>query len=145
LSSRRWALPLCLIRWESLYSQQPADQFARQVLDNELQAEQNDHSYWMLRVETEQSGNTEISEVVQRKDGDLDWVISVNGQALSDDQQRERERGLERLTNNPAELQKSRKEKEADLARSQRLLKITPRGPSATDIQAKSRFAPSLT
>jgi hypothetical protein len=117
----------CLSISVGLYSQQaPANQFARQILDNELQAEQNDHSHWMLRLETEKSGNTELSEVVQTKDGDLNWVISVNGKPVPVEQQREREQGLQRLIGNPADLQKSRREKEADLARSQRLLKMLP-------------------
>ena len=118
-------LPLLPSRSETVSSEQPpANQFARQIVDNELQAEQNDRRHWMLRLETQKSGNTEVSELVQTKDGDLDWLISVNGKPLPEDRQREREQGLKRLVNNPAELQKSRLEKETALARSQRLLKM---------------------
>jgi hypothetical protein len=104
----------------------PANEFVRQIIDNELQAEKNDHSHWMLRLETRKSGTTEVRAVVETKDGDLDWLISVNGKPLSEDQRRERGRGLERLINNPAELKKSRRETDEDQARSQRLLKILP-------------------
>jgi hypothetical protein len=104
----------------------PANEFVRQVIDNELQAEQNDHSLWMLLLETRQSGKTEIREVVETKDGDLDWLISVNGRSLAEDQQRERERGLQRLVSDPAELQKSQRERNQDITRSQRLLKMLP-------------------
>lgn len=104
----------------------PADEFVRQIVDNELQAEKNDHSHWMLRLETRKSGTTEVREVVETKDGDLDWLISVNGEPLPEDQQRERGRGLQRLISNPAELKKSKRETDEDRARSQRLLKMLP-------------------
>jgi hypothetical protein len=80
----------------------PANEFLRQIVDNELQAEKNDHSHWMLRLETRKSGKTEVREVVETKDGDLDWLVSVNGKPLPEDQRRERERGLQRLISNPA-------------------------------------------
>lgn len=103
---------------------QSANEFARQVIENELQAEENDHSHWMLRLETEKSGKSEVREVVQAKDGDLDWLISVNGKPLSEEEQQERQRGLQRVISHPAELRKSQHEKNEDLVRSQRLLKM---------------------
>jgi len=104
----------------------PANEFARQIIDNELQAEKNDHSHWMLRLETRKSGKTEVREVVETKDGDLDWLVSVNGKPLPEDQRRERERGLQHLISNPAELKRSQQEQDEDQARSQRLLTILP-------------------
>lgn len=104
----------------------PANEFAREIIDNELQAEKNDHSHWMLRLESRKSGKTEVREVVETKDGDLDWLISVNGKPLPEDQQSERQRGLQRLISNPAELKKSQREKDEDQARSLRLLKTLP-------------------
>jgi hypothetical protein len=104
----------------------PANEFVRQIIDNELQAEKNDHSHWMLRLETRKSGKAEVMEVVETNDGDLDWVILVNGKPLPDDQRSERQRGLQRLISNPAELKKSQREKNEDQVRSQRLLKTLP-------------------
>ncbi len=104
----------------------PANEFLRQIIDSELQAEKNDRSHWMLRLETRKSGKTEVREVVETKDGDLDQLVSVNGKPLPEDQRRERERGLQRLISNPAELKKSQREKDEDQARSQRLLKLLP-------------------
>ena len=72
------------------------------------------------------SGKTEVREVVETRDGDLDWLISVNGKPLPEDQRRERERGLQHLISNPAELKTSQREKDEDQARSQRLLKLLP-------------------
>ncbi len=104
----------------------PVNEFVRQIIDNEFQAEKDDHSHWMLRLETRKSGKTEVREVVETKGGDLDWLISVNGKPLAEDQRSERERGLQRLISNPAELKRSQREKDDDQARSQRLLKMLP-------------------
>ncbi len=94
--------------------------------DNELQAEKNDHSHWILRLETRKSGKNEVREVVETEDGDLDWLISVNVKPLPEDQRSERQRGLQRLINNPAELKQSQREKDEDQVRSLRLLKTLP-------------------
>ena len=104
----------------------PANEFVRQIIDNEFQAEKNDHSHWMLRLETRKSGKAEVREVVETKDGDLDWLISVNGKPLPEDQRSERQRGLQRLISTPAELKTSQREKDEDQVRSQRLLKTLP-------------------
>lgn len=104
----------------------PASELARQIIDNELQAQKNDHSHWMLRLETRKSGKNELREVVETKDGDLDWLISVNQKPLPENQRSERQRGLQRLISNPAELKRSQREKDQDQARSQRLLKALP-------------------
>jgi hypothetical protein len=103
-----------------------ANEFVRQIIDNELQAERNDHSHWMLRLETQESGKSEVREVVETRDGDLDRLISVNGKSLAEDQRREREQGLQRLVDNPAGLKKLQRERNQDVARSQRLLKLLP-------------------
>ena len=126
------ALALAGLLFASLSSSQtsneslPANEFVRQIINNELQAERNDHSHWMVRLKTQKSGKAEVREVVETKDGDLDWLVSVNGKPLAKEQQHERERGLQRLVSNPADLQKSQREKEEDMARSQRLLKMLP-------------------
>ena len=104
----------------------PANEFVLQIIDNEVQAEKNDHSHWMLRLETRKSEKTEVREVVETKDGNLDRLISVNGKPLPEEQRRERERGLQRLISNPAELKKSQREQDEDQVRSQRLLKTLP-------------------
>ncbi len=80
----------------------------------------------MLRLETRKSGKTELREVVETQDGDLDRLISVDGKPLPADQRSERQRGLQRLISDPAELKRSQREKEEDQGRSQRLLKTLP-------------------
>jgi hypothetical protein len=106
----------CLSSAQTSDGRPPANEFARQIIDTELPTEKNDHSHWMLRLETRKSGTTEVREVVETKDGELDWLISVNGKPLPEDQRSERQRGLQRLINNPAELRKPKRETDEDSA-----------------------------
>jgi hypothetical protein len=103
----------------------PANEFARQIVDNELQAEKRSQSLdaaagdakiWKNRTEgssRDQGWRLGSADFGERK-------ASSRGPAT-----RARAR-FQRLINNPAELKKSKRETDADQARSQRLLKILP-------------------
>jgi hypothetical protein len=99
----------------------------RRVIRNELRMEDQDHSQWMFRLETE-SKNTqmEVDEVVETKNGDLKCPILINGRDLTDEQQQEADRQIDRLLHNPEMLRKSLKDKDQDAARSHRLLRMLP-------------------
>jgi len=107
-------------------SDKNANELARSVLQNEVKAEANDHSHWTLRVETEKSGRKEVDEVVQTKDGDLTWPLSIDGRPLTAKQQHDVDQQIRKLTSDPKALQKSMKEENDDEAHSQRLLKMLP-------------------
>ena len=108
-------------------SEMPANELVRRVLSNELKAENDDHSHWMFRLQSEApNGTSEVEEVVQAKDGDLKRPILINGHQLTPAQQQEAERHIQQLLHNPSALKRSAKEKNEDAARSQRLLKMLP-------------------
>ncbi|HET7441239.1 MAG TPA: hypothetical protein VFJ47_08060 [Terriglobales bacterium] len=106
--------------------QQTAQAFVRQVLDNELNAENNDHSHWMLRLDEEKPGNQQVYEVVETKAGDLKRLLSVNGRPLSPEQERQQSQRIQELVNHPEELKNSHRQKSQDMDRSQRMLKTIP-------------------
>jgi hypothetical protein len=105
---------------------QSANDFVRKVITNELKAEDEDHSPWIFRLETENAGRDEIYEVVESKDGDLKRLIAVNGQPLSPEEQKKQDERIQYLVNHPDELRKAQRAQEEDEARSQRLLKTLP-------------------
>ena len=108
-------------------SQEAPGELVRRVLQNELRAEEQDHSHWMLRLETEKKdGQTEVDEVIETKDGDLKLPLLFNGRDLTPRQQQESDKRLEQLAQNPAVLRKSLKDQNQDNARSQGLLKMLP-------------------
>jgi hypothetical protein len=63
-----------------------ANELLHKVVNNELKAQAQDHSHWMCLRRTGMPGKQEKEterEVIQSKDGDLDRLLSVNGQALT--------------------------------------------------------------
>ena len=108
-------------------SQEPPEELARRVIQNELWAEEQDHSHWMFRLETEKkNAQREVDEVIETKDGNLRRPLLFNGRELTPRQQQESDKRLEQLAQNPAVLRKSLKDQNQDNARSQRLLKMLP-------------------
>ena len=108
-------------------SQPPPDELIRRVVRNELRAEDQDHSHWMFRLETEKkNAQKEVDEVVETKNGDLMLPILINGHELTAKQQQESDKRLEQLLHSPEALRKSLKDKNQDAARSQRLLRMLP-------------------
>jgi len=108
-------------------SQEVPGELVRRVVQNELRAEEQDHSHWMFRLETEKkNAQTEVDEVIETKDGDLKRPLLFNGRELTPIEQQESDKRLEQLVQNPAVLRKSLKDENQDNARSQRLLKMLP-------------------
>jgi hypothetical protein len=69
-----------------------ANDLVRQVVSHELHAQDEDHSHWMYRLETEKSGAKETKEVVETKEGDLTRLLAINGIPLSEQQQKSEDR-----------------------------------------------------
>jgi hypothetical protein len=105
-------------------SPQNANEMARRVVENELNAENHDPSHWLLRLKTYKPGGAkQADEVVETKAGDLKRPLLIDGRPVSTS---EANRKLEQLAHNNDELQKSLKDKNDDAARSQQLLKMLP-------------------
>jgi hypothetical protein len=111
---------------ESEHAQKNANDFVRSALQNEVRAETNDHSHWMLKLETEKSRRKETDEVVETKNGDLKRAVLVNDRPLTASEQGRADEQIRRLVSNPDALRKSLQEQNDDAARSQRMLKILP-------------------
>ncbi len=119
-------VPAWAVSQELEHSQKNANDFVRSVLQNEVKAETNDHSHWMLKLETEKSRRKEIDEVVETKNGDLKRPILINDRPLTARQQHEADEQIRRLVSNPDALRRSLKEQNDDAAHSQRMLKTLP-------------------
>jgi len=64
-----------------------ANELVRTVLENEMRAEDQDHSHWMYRLEEDQPTKRQIKEVVETEEGLVERLISLNGRPLSAAQQ----------------------------------------------------------
>ena len=103
-----------------------ANEFVRQVVANEIKAENQDHSHWAFRLQTEKAGRTETAQVIQTKDGNVQLPLSVNGRPLTAKQKQQASLHLEKLAHNPDALRKSLREENEDTARTQNLLQLLP-------------------
>ena len=100
----------------------------RQVVINELQAQQNDNTYWMYVSEVQESEKTQTQHVIETKEGALTLLAAENGHALTPQQQQQEEERVNNLIHNPGELRKQKQEHERDAQKEQQLLKMLPDG-----------------
>jgi hypothetical protein len=122
-----FVFPLSVIPEQTAQSETNANELASRVLMNEAKAEAEDHSHWMLQLETEKSGRKEINEVVETKDGDLKWPLLTDGRQLTGAQQKAAKRAIQRFVRDPNALRRSMRGENDDAARSQRMLKVLPK------------------
>lgn len=109
-------------------SRSQADQIARQVVANEIEAENQDHSHWMLRLDTKKPDSSEeVDEVVETKEGELSYPLLIDGKKPSPQQQQNAEAKLHKAVSDPSELRKSQHDQNQDEAQSQLMLKLLPR------------------
>jgi hypothetical protein len=102
-----------------------ANELLRRVIDTELKAYAEDQSHWMYRLKASVSGREEEKDVIQSKEGNLDRLVSVNGQPLTPQQEGEIRR-VQEAAKNRREQQEQQRQRERDLARAQRLLRAAP-------------------
>ncbi len=118
--------PVTAIPQKSENADGSANELARKVLMNELKAEAEDRSHWMLRLETESTSGTQVDEVVETRQGDLKRRLTVNGRPLTAKQEHDEEKRIKKLTQSSAALRASQRAESEDTARSQRMLRMLP-------------------
>jgi hypothetical protein len=93
-------------------AEESAEELVRRVVANELKAQEEDHSHWMFRLQSEgPDGATQVEEVVQTKTGELKRPIMINGRELTAQEQEQADQRIEQLIRNSAPLRKGTKEK----------------------------------
>ncbi|HEY6903467.1 MAG TPA: hypothetical protein VI216_04120 [Candidatus Acidoferrales bacterium] len=104
-----------------------ASELLRTVVDNELRADKEDQSHWMYKSTKRKSGRVETKEVVETKDGELDRLLSINGKAVSEQQEKEESERIQKTVSDPDELQKRQKDQKNDSDQSEHLLAVLPK------------------
>ncbi|MEO6965707.1 MAG: hypothetical protein ABI076_07385, partial [Acidobacteriaceae bacterium] len=104
------------------------DQLVRQVINNELYANQNDHSHWMYLDSDTVPGKSVLKLVVQTRDGTVSRTIRLNGRPLTS-QERDQDRAkMESVVNDPSVREKQRKDGAHDDSQSVSMMKMLPEG-----------------
>ena len=77
-------------------SPQPdAQQLARDLFQNEIQAESQDQSLWCYRERSQEHGEKELFAVCQTSEGEIDRLLEVNGQELNPKQRQAEDQDAE--------------------------------------------------
>ena len=110
------------------FSNPPLDpnRLARDLFNNEIQAENRDQSLWCFHELDEGSGQKKLSAVCQSKDGQIDRLLKVNGEKLTPSQRQAEDARLQRLLSHPDVLRKKQKKDQDDTRQAHDLMKMFP-------------------
>jgi Tfp pilus assembly protein PilN len=104
-----------------------ANELLHKVVDHELRADKEDQSRWMYKSTTRKSGRVVTKEVIETKQGDLDRLLSINGKAINEEQQKSENERVQKILADPDELQKLQKNQQNDSDQSEHLLAVLPK------------------
>ena len=103
-----------------------ANQFVREMVQHELDAENNDHTHWRYRIHKEQDGVAQDRDVIQTKEGSLARTLLINGQPLTAEQRTKDEERMRRLVDDPSERAKRDRREKQDTDKARELLRAIP-------------------
>ena len=105
-----------------------AQELVKQVVYNELQANQNDHTHWMYRDSDTVPSKSTVKLVVETPDGTVSKLILLNGHPLTAQQQAQNDTRMESILTDPSVLAKQRKSSAHDDQQAVSLMKMLPDG-----------------
>jgi hypothetical protein len=104
-----------------------AHDLVQKVVSNELKAEDQDHSHWTFRLDTQKPGQPEeVCKVIETRDGDLKYPIEINDHPASQQQRQQAEQQIQTYVHSPDQLRKTLSDKAEDEARSEHMLRMLP-------------------
>src|ERR1700676_313069 len=98
----------------------------RDILQNELRAQADDHSLWCYRKLTEKDGKQQLFAACQTKTLEIDRLMAVNGKPLTEQQWNQENQRIEQLLNNRSQLKKEKQQQREDAEQANRMLKMMP-------------------
>lgn len=104
-----------------------ANALLSKAVDHELRVDKEDQSHWMYKSTTRNPGRVVTKEVIETKQGELDRLLSINGKAISEEQQKSENERLQKLVAEPQQLQKLQKNQQSDSDQSEHLLAVLPK------------------
>ena len=102
------------------------NQFVREMVQHELDAENNDHTHWRYRIHKEQDSYAQDRDVIQTKEGSLARTLLINGQPLTAEQRVRDEERMKRLVEDPSERAKRDHREKQDADKARELLRAIP-------------------
>jgi hypothetical protein len=103
-----------------------AQQLAREVIQNEVQAEANNHNLWNYRMLTRSNGKELLFECRDTKDGTIQRLVAVNGHPLNPRERQVEDSRIQKLIRSQEALREAQKKENADAQQEGNFLKLFP-------------------
>jgi hypothetical protein len=110
----------------ALDPQQDPNGFVRDVLNNEIQVQLHDQSQWSYRVRKLVHGKVKLFLVCETNEGDIERLITVDGQSLDAQRAEAEDHRIQALVNHPDEMRQRRKKQHEDAEQARKLLAAFP-------------------
>jgi hypothetical protein len=106
--------------------QLPADanEFVRDVLQHEIDAELQDHALWAYREQKIEDGKEKLFRVYQTPKGEIERLIAVNGYPLTPAQIQAEDERIQKLISHPSEMRQHQKKAREDGEQAHSLLRM---------------------
>lgn len=115
------AMPAFAQNWKS----NPRDLIRRAIANEEKEAPKP--TYFTYRdTKVKKDGSTETKQMMQTPQMVLGRIVAINGKPLNDEQRKNEDARLNRLTTNPDEAAKKKKEQQEDDARARKMVRAIP-------------------
>ena len=103
-----------------------ADQFVKEVLPHEVEAQLQDHTLWTYLERKRVDGVWKLFHVYQTQEGEIDRLVAVNGQPLTPAQVKAEDQRIQRLISRPSQVRQRQKREHDDGVQAQNLLRMFP-------------------
>lgn len=101
-------------------------ELVKQVVYNELQADQNDHSRWIYLDHDREPGKNVVQVVVETAEGAVKKTIEKDGHALNAEQRKEDEERINRFENDPQVRAEQHRNNAQDDKKARALMQMLP-------------------
>lgn len=103
-----------------------ASRLAREVFENEVQAQISDQSLWSYRQVKEEQGKKKVFAVCETNDGEIDRLLEVNGQELDPKQRQAEDQRIQKMLDDPDQMRQQQKKSAEDGKQERELLRVFP-------------------
>jgi hypothetical protein len=106
--------------------QLPPQELVKQVVNNELEANQKDHTHWMYRDSDTSPEKKTVKLVVETPQGTVSKLIRLNDHPLTPQEQADDQARMEKVLTDPSVVERQRKNSAHDDQQSVSLMKMLP-------------------
>ena len=103
-----------------------ANEYVRETVGRELDAQTNDHSRWRYRIHREDNKGNQDRDVIDTKEGRLSRTLLINGQPLTAEQRANDEARMKKLVEDSNERAKRTKREKDDEDKLTQMFKALP-------------------